>query len=75
MQSFGDKRRFRLHYLFYDAPGADLHREEIAHFARYVHADGLAFSWSTYQDLIVRLCRHHWDVAPEWCAYMTSRYL
>jgi hypothetical protein len=74
MQCF-DKRRFILHYLFYEAPDGGVHVEEIEHFARYVHADGVAFSWSTYQDLIIRLCRDHWDVAPVWCAYMSSRYL
>jgi hypothetical protein len=75
MQEFGDRRRFRLHYLFFDAPGADLHGVEIEAFARYLHADGIAFSWSTYQDLITRLDRRHRAVAPAWCRYMRSRYL
>lgn len=75
MQAFGDKGRFRLHYLYYDAPGAELHRDELEHFSTYLDADGVSFSWSTYQDLIIRLSRDYWDIAPAWCAFMSSRYL
>jgi hypothetical protein len=74
-QVFGSPARFHLHYLYYDIPGLDLHREEIEAFAGYLHADGIAFTWSTYQDLIRRLDCEHRDVGPPWCRYMASRYL
>jgi hypothetical protein len=75
MQAFGTPGRFHLHYLFYDVPGLDLHSEEVASFARYLHADGIAFTWSTYQDLILRLDREHRSETPAWCRYMALRYL
>lgn len=51
--------RFRLLYLWYDAPGRDAaaHRAEVEMLQASARSDGLAFQATTYQDVITKLAR------------------
>jgi hypothetical protein len=75
-KTFG-RTGFRLLYLWYDTLGYDgwKHRKEIENFVRIARADGLRVHGLSFQELIIRLAKHHRADHPEYIEYITGRYL
>jgi hypothetical protein len=75
-RKFG-KGDFKLLYLWYDVPNDDgaCHRTEAEEFQALAHADGIAFSHLTYQELIVRLAEALDGRHSEYVTYLKDRYL
>ena len=69
--------RFRLLYLWYDAPGreANAHRTEVERFKTEASRDGLAFQATTYQDVITKLARTQRENHTSYVDYLAERYL
>ena len=74
-KSFGEER-FRLLYLWYDAPGEEgvRHRREVEQFKDVAEKDGVRFDGCTWQELIGRLASDHRSEHKEYITYITSRY-
>ena len=70
------KDGFHLVYLWYDVPheAADSHRQEIDEFQKIVTADGIAFSATTFQEVIDSLRKHESGCA-HYCDFLTGRYI
>lgn len=68
---------FVLIYLWYDVPGVEgwRHRQELDRFASVVRGDGIDFRAVTYQEVILRLARHHRDGHAGYVDYLAERYL
>ena len=69
--------RFRLAYLWYEAPGPDAaaHRAEVEAFQAEARTDRLAFQVTTYQDVIAKLARQQREQHTPYVDYLTERYL
>lgn len=72
----GDRKKFRLLYLWYDALGkaGATHRKEADRFLEIARADGILFYHMTYQELIWALQKHR-DQHGAYVDYLTERYL
>jgi len=72
----GEKNKFRLLYLWYDALGeaGSKHRYEIEEFANIVREDGVQFHHISYQEFIIQMAEYRID-HPEYVQYLTERYL
>ncbi len=72
-------RKFRLVYLWYDAPFSDgvQHRKEIERFACVLEKDEVAFQPITWQELIIRLAEKLQDEKGhrDYINYLVERYL
>ena len=73
----GNKKQFRLLYLYYDALGekACEHLQEIKIFKQHTDADGIQFSYMSYQELIIRLSQRCIGDHCDYMKYITERYL
>jgi hypothetical protein len=71
-----DKARFRLLYLWYEAPGdeSSVLRAEVEAFADAARADGVDFHPLTYQDVMLRLATARAERRP-YVDYLVERYL
>ncbi len=71
------KSGFRLLYLWYDVLGNDgcKHREEIKEFARIAKLDNIKFHSISYQELITKLKKEHYNGNEKYIDYLTDRYL
>ena len=72
-----DKKRFRLLYLFYDAPGtvSYQHRSEIDEFAEIAGEDNIKFHSLSYQKLLINLAEKFRENNEAYIKYITERYL
>ena len=74
----GDKTRFHLVYLYYDAPddrGA-VHRAEIARFAELMASDNVNFKAVTYQEVLYNLNTIlDYSSHKEYLDYINERYM
>jgi hypothetical protein len=70
-------RRFRLVYIWHDAPFGSgyLHRKEIEAFGDVARADGILFQAITYQEVILYLAGHWREQHRQYVDYLTERYL
>ena len=71
------KSGFRLLYLWYDVLGQDgcRHRKEIEEFAKIAKQDSIKFHSLSYQELIVKLKKDHYNGNEKYIDYLTDRYL
>ncbi len=76
-EKYKNKKAFKLLYLWYDTFGCEgqQHRSEIEEFKKIAKKDKINFISLSYQELIVKLYKKHYQNHKDYIDYLASRYL